>query len=97
MLTIYEAAILATMLAATDAALGKAVISNKTVPAQVREGLNFESGLNDGLCVSILFVFIALADDSAAAGGSPVFALKLVGAEIGFGLFVGLILSAFAA
>jgi len=38
-LTFYEAAILGTMLAATDAALGKAVITNKAVPAQIREGL----------------------------------------------------------
>ena len=50
------------MLAATDAALGKAVITNKAVPARVREGLNVESGLNDGLCVPVLLVFIALAE-----------------------------------
>jgi NhaP-type Na+/H+ or K+/H+ antiporter len=59
-LSIYEAAILATMLAATDAALGKAVITNKAVPARIREGLNVESGLNDGICVPILLFFIAL-------------------------------------
>ena len=50
-LTVYEAAILSTMLAATDAALGKAVVTNPTVPSRLREGLNAESGLNDGLCV----------------------------------------------
>ena len=60
-LSLYEAAILATMLAATDAALGKAVITNKAVPARIREGLNVESGLNDGICVPILLFFIALA------------------------------------
>jgi len=48
-ISIYSAAILATMLAATDAALGKAVITNKAVPARIREGLNVESGLNDGI------------------------------------------------
>ena len=41
----YELCILATMLAATDAALGKGVVSNKAVPARIREGLNAESGL----------------------------------------------------
>ena len=56
-LTLYEAAILATMLAATDAALGKAVITNAAVPARIREGLNVESGLNDGLCVPVLLFF----------------------------------------
>jgi len=40
-----ELAILATLLAPTDAALGKAVVSNPKVPASVREGLNVESGL----------------------------------------------------
>ncbi len=50
-LSIFEAAILGTMLAATDAALGKAVITDKTVPTQVRQGLNLESGLNDVVAV----------------------------------------------
>ncbi|TKB11327.1 sodium:proton antiporter [Desulforhopalus sp. IMCC35007] len=95
-LSIFEAAILGTMLAATDAALGKAIISNKTVPIRIREGLNIESGLNDGLCVPILFVFIALANGSGAAGGSAISALKLVFRELGFGLLVGLSLSSLA-
>jgi NhaP-type Na+/H+ or K+/H+ antiporter len=43
-LTLFEAAIVGTMLAATDAALGKAVVTNKAVPARIREGLNIESG-----------------------------------------------------
>lgn len=90
-LTIFEAAILGTMLAATDAALGKAVVTNKIVPARLREGLNIESGLNDGLCVPILFVFIALAEGSVAAeGGVSAMALHLVAEELGIGLLVGL-------
>jgi NhaP-type Na+/H+ or K+/H+ antiporter len=93
-LSIYEAAILGTMLAATDAALGKAVVTNKAVPKQIREGLNIESGLNDGLCVPILFVFIALALGSGAEGGSTTLALKLVIQELGIGLAVGLGLTA---
>jgi NhaP-type Na+/H+ or K+/H+ antiporter len=85
-----EVAILATMLAATDAALGKAVLSNKEVPNNIREGLNVESGLNDGLCVPILFLFIALAQGTAGEQGSTVLALRLVAQEVGIGLFVGL-------
>ena len=50
-LAVFEMALLATMLAPTDAALGKAVISNKQVPSEIRESLNVESGLNDGICV----------------------------------------------
>jgi len=93
-LSLFEAAILGTMLAATDAALGKAVVTNKAVPTQIREGLNIESGLNDGLCVPILFVLIALAIGSGAEGGSTTFALKLVAEELGIGLVVGLGLTA---
>jgi len=89
-LTFFELAILATMLAATDAALGKAVITNEAVPASVREGLNAESGLNDGICVPILFVFIALAVGTGTEGGGMGLALKLIAQEIGIGLVVGL-------
>ena len=95
-LSLSEAAILGTILAATDAALGKAVITNKAVPVQIREGLNIESGLNDGLCVPILFVFIALALGSGTEGGSTMLALKLVIQELGIGLVVGLGLTAVA-
>ena len=96
-LSLFEAGILGTMLAATDAALGKAVVTNKAVPTHVREGLNIESGLNDGLCVPILFVFIALAIGSGTEGGSTMFAIKLVIQELGIGLVVGLRLTAVGA
>jgi NhaP-type Na+/H+ or K+/H+ antiporter len=89
-LGVYELAILATMLAATDAALGKGVVTNKAVPGRIREGLNIESGLNDGLCVPVLFVFIALAEASGVKTDSASLALKLVAQEIGIGLAVGL-------
>jgi len=96
-LSLFEAAILATMLAATDAALGKAVITNKSVPIHVREGLNAESGLNDGLCVPVLFVFIALAEGVGAHGSGMSLAVTLVAEELGIGLLVGIGLTAIAA
>jgi NhaP-type Na+/H+ or K+/H+ antiporter len=96
-LSMFEVAILATMLAATDAALGKAVISNKAVPARIREGLNIESGLNDGICVPILLLFIALALGTDTGGSSITFAIKLVAQEVGIGLVVGLGMAAIGA
>jgi len=87
-LSVYEAVILATMLAATDAALGAAVISNKAVPARLREGLNVESGLNDGLCVPVILFFIALSVGGDAQG-HPASALELVTKELGIGMTVG--------
>ena len=88
-LTTIEAAVLATILAPTDAALGKAVVTNPSVPADVREVLNVESGLNDGICVPLLLAFLALAgpagEDRALAGLLAEFAIN----EIGIGLIVG--------
>ena len=95
-LSLLEAAILGTMLAATDAALGKAVITNQSVPTQIREGLNFESGLNDGLCVPILLVLIALALAGGSEAGGTQHAMHLVIKELGIGLLVGLGLTAVA-
>lgn len=88
-LDIFEVALIATMLAPTDAALGKAVVTNPSVPAYVRQSLNVESGLNDGICVPILFVFLALATGSAMPQETHILALKLVLEELGIGLLVG--------
>ena len=88
-LTLVEAAILATMLAPTDAALGKAVVSNESVPDNIRQGLNVESGLNDGICVPILFLFLAIATESNTQGSTTALALTLVAQQIGIGVAVG--------
>ena len=48
------------------------------------------SGLNDGICVPILFLFIALAIGHEAAEDSTALAVKLVLKELGIGLAVGL-------
>ncbi len=92
-LTLLEVALLATMLAPTDAALGKAVVTNPAVPARIREGLNVESGLNDGICVPVLFVFLALATGIGVEDSKPVLALKLLAEEIGIGLAVGVLVT----
>jgi NhaP-type Na+/H+ or K+/H+ antiporter len=84
------------MLAPTDAALGKAVVTNETIPAGIRQGLNVESGLNDGICVPILFVFLALATGKTGEGGPWQLALILVAKEIGIGLAVGLLFTVVA-
>jgi len=96
-LSLFAIALLATMLAPTDAALGKAVVTNEAVPDEIRQGLNVESGLNDGICVPILFVFLALALDKAGDAGPWTLAIKLVVEEIGIGLAVGLLLTLAAA
>jgi NhaP-type Na+/H+ or K+/H+ antiporter len=94
---LFELCILATILAATDAALGKGVISNEAVPSRIREGLNAESGLNDGLCVPVLLIFLALATETAGKNGGTILALELVAREIGIGLAVAAVFSVLGA
>lgn len=93
-LGLLEIAILATMLAPTDAALGAAVVTKPAVPAEIRQGLNVESGLNDGICVPILFILLAVHADSSEAGGTLALAFRLFLEEIGIGVAVGLGLAA---
>ena len=51
-LTIWEAGILAAILAPTDAGLGQVIVNSPLVPVKIRQALNVEAGLNDGLSVS---------------------------------------------
>ena len=92
-LSFFEVALIATMLAPTDAALGKAVVTNPAVPAKVRESLNVESGLNDGICVPVILFFIALAAGSVEASESAGLVMKLPLQVIGIGMAIGLVLS----
>ncbi len=87
-ISIEEAVIVGVVLAPTDAALGQAVVTNKQVPARIRQGLNVESGLNDGICVPLLFIAVAAADvhSELTGGRSPA---TLVFEEIGYGVAAG--------
>ncbi|HDO1356053.1 TPA: cation:proton antiporter [Aeromonas veronii] len=93
-LPLLEMAILSTILAPTDAALGKAVVSNPAVPAPVREGLNQESGLNDGICVPVLLLLLALIAPTEEHTGTAALAITLMLEEIGIGLLVAFVLTA---
>ncbi|MFQ1825257.1 cation:proton antiporter [Aeromonas veronii] len=92
-LPLLEMAILSTILAPTDAALGKAVVSNPAVPAPVREGLNQESGLNDGICVPVLLLLLALIAPTERHAGTATLAITLMLEEIGIGLLVAFVLT----
>jgi NhaP-type Na+/H+ or K+/H+ antiporter len=93
-LTFWEAAIVGTVLAPTDAALGQAVVSNPRVPMRVRQALNVEAGLNDGLSVPFLALFLSLAvaeEELEPASYWIRFALEQVGLGVLVGVGVGLI------
>jgi NhaP-type Na+/H+ or K+/H+ antiporter len=82
----WECAIVAAVLAPTDAALGQAVVSSPLVPLRIREGLNVESGLNDGGSVPFLMLFIALA---AAHEGLEDGWVRFAAEQIGYGTLIG--------
>ena len=92
-LEILEMALLAVLLAPTDAALGKPVVTNPAVPPAMREALNLESGLNDGICVPIVVLLLGLAVGTQIEGGTVAHVARVVVEAIGIGLIVGLALT----
>ncbi len=88
-LSVAAALLVAVLLAPTDAALGAPVVSNPTVPERIRNALNIESGLNDGLALPIFFVVLDVASTNEMSGGLgrailvQVAVAVLVGAAVG--------------
>jgi len=84
----WEIALLAAILAPTDAALGQAVVSNTSVPERIRRTLSVESGLNDGLALPLVLLFGCI-----AVGGVHDFQqvswIAFAGQQIGLGLLAG--------
>jgi len=95
-LALAEAVVLAVVLAATDAALGQAVVTDERLPSSIRQGLNVESGLNDGICVPALLIALAFADTEAHALTASQ-AERVVAEAIGYGLLMGAVAGVAAA
>ena len=91
-----EALLVAIILAPTDAALGQAVVTSNRLPVRIRQSLNVEAGLNDGICVPLFLIAlaIALAQDGAIGHGH---AVQLVFEKIGYGVVMGVLAGALAA
>jgi NhaP-type Na+/H+ or K+/H+ antiporter len=85
-----EALLLAVILAPTDAALGQAVVTLTRLPSRVRQGLNVESGLNDGICVPLFWIVLAIAQAESGAIGDGA-AARLVLEQIGYGILAGVL------
>jgi len=88
-----EAGILAAILAPTDAGLGMVIVNSSQVPARIRQALNVEAGLNDGLSVPFLMCFIAMAlhTNQHAAEILSGFILE----QIGYGSLIGIAIGGF--
>jgi NhaP-type Na+/H+ or K+/H+ antiporter len=95
-ITWTEVLVVAIVLAPTDAALGQAVVTNPDLPSPIRQGLNVESGLNDGLCVPLLTIALAVAQANAGEF-SDAHAATVIAEAIGWGLAGGIVVGLVAA
>jgi NhaP-type Na+/H+ or K+/H+ antiporter len=87
-LGLWEAAVLAAVLSPTDAALGQAVVADRRVPVRIRQALNVESGLNDGLMVPVITVLVAVAAFGSDIESAAYWA-EFVARQLGFGVLIG--------
>lgn len=85
-LTWWEAAILSAILAPTDAGLGQVIVNSPLVPPRIRQALNVEAGLNDGISVPFVLFFIALA---RTTGGEEARLTRFIVEQLGYGVLVG--------
>jgi len=87
-LSIWEAGILAAILAPTDAGLGQIIVNSPLVPLKIRQSLNVEAGLNDGLSVPFLLFFMGL----AGSGGEHTTLTRFVIEQLGYGTIIGIVI-----
>jgi sodium/hydrogen antiporter len=86
--SVWEAGILAAILAPTDAGLGQVIVTSELVPLKIREALNVEAGLNDGLSVPFLLFFIALTGAAVDPGHASL--ARFIAEQLGLGALIGL-------
>lgn len=86
-----EAALLAAILTPTDAALGQAVVSSPRVPVRIRQVINVESGLNDGLMLPVITLMLAIAASGFNAESDSGQWIEFAIRQIGFGVLIGLL------
>ncbi|WP_105213968.1 cation:proton antiporter [Pseudoalteromonas sp. T1lg22] len=90
-MSVLALALLAIILTPTDAALSKGILEAKAVPLKLREAINVESGLNDGLCVPIfLFLFLSW---QLGSWQPPMKMLEFMFREVGIALGVATLIT----
>ena len=87
-LSLWETGILAAILAPTDAGLGQVIVRSPRVPLRIRQSLDVEAGLNDGLSVPFLMFFIAVS--MMGTEGSSRVLLNFLFEQLGMGALAGL-------
>ncbi|MDI9885047.1 cation:proton antiporter [Streptomyces sp. HNM0645] len=77
------------VLAPTDPVFASAIVGRKEVPAKLRQLLNVESGINDGLALPFVLVFIVAAGPTS---GHAEASFGKIALELGLGLAFGVLL-----
>jgi NhaP-type Na+/H+ or K+/H+ antiporter len=88
-LGVWELALAGVILAPTDAALGQQAVSDRRVPALVRDGLSVESGLNDGIALPFFVLALAAAGGQAGDQGPLATFLRALVVSSAIGLAAG--------
>ncbi|WP_236795600.1 sodium:proton antiporter [Amycolatopsis sp. GM8] len=88
-ITLAGAFVLATMVCPTDAALGQRVVTDEAVPSRVRQALDVESGLNDGLAVPFFLVAVDISLAQLSTGVTAA-VVRTMAEQIGWGLAAGI-------
>lgn len=85
-------ALIAAIMAPTDAALGQAVVTNKQVPRDERQSLIAESGLNDGLALPAILILASFVVAPGHASGQATNWYLFTALQLGLGPIVGVML-----
>lgn len=93
---IWLLAILAVALAPIDSSLAESSVDNPNVPMRIRQTLNVEGGMDDGITLPFILLFISLAVSTEIGGKTGSF-LLFTAQKIGFGIIAGLIMGYLAA
>jgi len=86
--SIWHAALLAAIVAPTDASLAHPVVGNRIVPVRIRQTLSVESGLNDGICVPLVLLFLCGAR-STGHDADPAYWFQFAAMQITLGPLTG--------
>ncbi|MFE0156282.1 cation:proton antiporter [Nonomuraea sp. NPDC059007] len=78
-----ESLLIGAILAPTDPVFAAALVGNEKVPPRLRQLLNVESGVNDGLALPFVMLLLAV------AAGSEDLHLGELGLELGLGVVIG--------
>ncbi|MBK8289864.1 MAG: sodium:proton antiporter [Flammeovirgaceae bacterium] len=81
--------LMAFILSPTDAALGQAVVTGQQVPQRIRQTINVESGLNDGIALPPILVCLAVLGDTDGVGLDTQYWLLFVLKQFVFGPVAG--------